>query len=340
MPLKAPDFWTKDESFVSRLLKPLSSLYAFIGERRQKKAAPYKASAPVICVGNLVMGGAGKTPLAVSFAEFFKMNGKRPVFLTRGYGGGLSNVVVDLDKHTATDVGDEALLLARVAPTVVDADRRRGAKLAESIRADVIIMDDGFQNPQLEKDFAVAVFDGKYGIGNGCVFPSGPLRESLESGLKRAHACLFVGADETNLRERIEKIAPDMPFFQTHIEQSLDVIYRLEDKKLLAFAGIGRPEKFFDMLCDYGCRLEARIPFPDHYVYTPADMEKVLRRANELKAFAVTTEKDFVRIPKVYQSRIGVVPAHMIWDTTFEMMEALRRFCKPDERKDADGSGN
>ena len=174
MPLKAPKFWQKENTFLGRLLSPLGRIYAWGVKRQIKKAKPYEAKIPVICVGNLVMGGVGKTPLAVSVAEYFKMNGKKPVFLTRGYGGGLSNILVDPDKHTAVQTGDEALLLARVAPTIVDSDRARGARKAEQIGADIIIMDDGFQNPHLCKTLSFAVFDGRVGIGNGQVFPAGP----------------------------------------------------------------------------------------------------------------------------------------------------------------------
>ena len=215
MPLKSPKFWQKKNTFLGKVLSPLGRIYAWGLRRKLKKTKPYRSKIPVVCIGNLVMGGVGKTPLAVSVAEYFKMNGMRPVFLTRGYGGGLSNVLVDLDKHTAKDTGDEALLLARIAPTIVDADRARGAKTAEKIGADVVIMDDGFQNPQLVKDLSFAVFDGRYGFGNGKVFPAGPLREPVEDGLQRADAFIVVGKDKAGIKEWIDKRFMSLPLNRT-----------------------------------------------------------------------------------------------------------------------------
>ncbi len=327
MPFSSPSFWNKKRGAVSKILSPLAALYAFAGRVRRQKAKPYEAKIPVICIGNLMMGGVGKTPLAVSFAEFYKINGKKPVFLTRGYGGGLTGVLVDLDKHTAKDVGDEALLLARVAPTIVDADRKRGAKYAERLGADLIIMDDGFQNPHLRKDFSVVVFDGRLGRGNGCVFPAGPLREPMKDGLARADAFLIVGRDKTALRERIERDFPELPFFATHVEQDAAVVSSLDGARVLAFAGIGLPEKFFDMLKEYGVNLVATKAFPDHYAYTDADLYRLVEEASRLDAVLLTTSKDYVRVPAAFRDRVREIPAYMVWDTTDALMTALRRFC-------------
>ena len=327
MPLKAPGFWQKENTFLGRLLSPLGRLYAWGVKRRLKKAKPYEAKIPVICIGNLVMGGVGKTPLAVSVAEYFKMNGKRPVFLTRGYGGGLSNILVDPDKHTAAQTGDEALLLARVAPAIVDADRARGAKKAEQIGADVIIMDDGFQNPQLCKTLSFAVFDGRVGIGNGQVFPAGPLREPLEDGLKRANACVVVGKDVAEVKQQIERYT-SLPLIGMHIEQDVAKISQLSGQKVYAFAGIGYPVKFFDMLRDYGCDVVAQKAFSDHYPYTDNDMTDMLAEAKKLEAVLVTTAKDRVRIPARFLPDVQVVEAYMVWDTPDAMcalLESLHR---------------
>ncbi len=323
MPMKSPEFWQKQNTFLSKLLSPLGRLYAFFHDKRMKMAKPYKAKVPVVCIGNLVMGGVGKTPLAISIAEFFKMNGRRPVFLTRGYGGGLSDVLVDLDRHTARDVGDEAMLLARVAPTIVDVNRARGAKSAEKIGADVIIMDDGFQNPKLVKDLSFAVFDGRYGFGNEKVFPAGPLREPLENGLKRANAFIVVGQDKSGVRARIEKDFPFLPFIGVHIEQSLEKIQQLAGMKVFAFAGIGFPDKFFDMLEEYGCELVGRRAFSDHYPYTDADLTDLVTEAEKRGAVLVTTSKDSVRVPPRFMPRIQVVEAYSVWDTPDAMISFL-----------------
>lgn len=323
MPVKSPDFWQKPDTILSGLLSPFAKIYAWGAAIRMRSTRAYRSKVPVICIGNLVMGGAGKTPLAVSIAEFFKMNGKRPVFLTRGYGGGLSDILVDLDRHTAKETGDEALLLARVAPTVVDFNRVRGAKTAEKIGADVIIMDDGFQNPHLEKDLSFAVFDGRYGVGNGKVFPAGPLRETLEEGLKRANAFIIVGQDKTGVRKRIEEIRPDLPFIAVHIEQPLEKVQQLSDLKLFAFAGIGFPEKFFDMLRDYGCDVVGTQAFGDHYPYTEQDLSRLVDKAAKEDAVLVTTSKDFVRIPAAFASRVNVVDAYSVWDMPDVMISFL-----------------
>jgi len=315
MPLKAPGFWQKNNTFLSKLLSPLGKLYAWSVHWRIEKTKPYESKIPVVCVGNLVMGGVGKTPLAVSIAEYFKMNGMKPVFLTRGYGGGLSNVLVDPDKHKAEQTGDEALLLARVAPTIVDADRVRGAKKAEKMGADVIVMDDGFQNPKLYKTLALAVFDGRFGFGNGKVFPAGPLREPLEDGLKRANAFVVVGKDVSGVRKWIGYHYDSLPFIGMHIEQDVAKIEQLSGKKVFAFAGIGYPEKFFDMLKEYGCDVVKTRSFPDHYPYKDDDMTDLIAEATKSEAVLVTTAKDGVRIAPRFQPYIQIVEAYMVWDT-------------------------
>lgn len=323
MPLKSPKFWQKKNTFLGKVLSPLGRIYAWGLRRKLKKTKPYRSKIPVVCIGNLVMGGVGKTPLAVSVAEYFKMNGMRPVFLTRGYGGGLSNVLVDLDKHTAKDTGDEALLLARIAPTIVDADRARGAKTAEKIGADVIVMDDGFQNPQLVKDLSFAVFDGRYGFGNGKVFPAGPLREPVEDGLQRADAFIVVGKDKAGIKEWIDKRFMSLPFIGTHIEQDVAKIAQLSGKKVFAFAGIGYPDKFFDMLRDYGCDVVETQAFSDHYPYTDEDMTDLIARADKLEAVLVTTAKDGVRIAPRFLPQVQIVEAYMVWDTPDAMCALL-----------------
>ncbi|MBO4644602.1 MAG: tetraacyldisaccharide 4'-kinase [Alphaproteobacteria bacterium] len=315
MPLKAPVFWQKKNTLLGQLLAPLGKLYALGVRWHLKRTKSYEAKIPVVCVGNLVMGGVGKTPLAISIAEYFKMNGKKPVFLTRGYGGGLSNILVDPDKHTARQTGDEALILARVAPTIVDANRARGAKKAEMLGADVIVMDDGFQNSQLVKTLSLVVFDGHYGCGNGKVFPAGPLREPLEDGLNRANAFIVVGKDQTGVQERVEKRYREMPFIAMHIEQDVSKIAQLSGQKVFAFAGIGYPDKFFNMLKEYGCDVVQTRSFPDHYPYEDNDMMEMISQAEEANAVLVTTAKDNVRIPSRFQPYVHVVEAYMVWDT-------------------------
>lgn len=328
MPMKSPDFWQKENTLLSKLLSPLGKVYGFITLQRFKTVKAYRSKIPVICIGNLVMGGVGKTPLAVSIAEHFKMIGMKPVFLTRGYGGGISNVLVDLEKHTAKDTGDEAMILARVAPTIVDADRKRGAKTAERLGSDVIIMDDGFQNPHLVKDLSFAVFDGRYGFGNAKVFPAGPLREPLEEGLKRANAFVVVGKDKAGVRDWIVQHFPMLPGANVHIEQEQGIIQQLLGRNVFAFAGIGYPDKFFDMLREYGCNVVETQAFSDHYPYMDDDLIDVLERAEKQDAVAVTTAKDAVRVPARFLPRIRIVDAFTVWDTPDVMTSLLSIFHK------------
>ncbi len=330
MPVKAPAFWQKDKSVWGKLLSPFGFLFSVIGAGRFRRAKPYRSKVPVICIGNLVMGGVGKTPLAVSVAEFFKMNGLRPVFLTRGYGGGLKSAVINADGvYTANETGDEAQILARIAPVVVSADRKKGAIAAEKTGADVIIMDDGFQNPQLEKDLSFAVFDGRYGFGNGKVFPAGPLREKIEQGLERADACIIVGADTSGVRDKIAGLFPDLPCFYVHIEQDKRVLNALAGQKVFAFAGIGYPAKFFGMLSDNGIDVVGSKAFSDHHPYSENDMEALLKAARGKGAdHLITTAKDGVRVPEKYREEITVIEAYTVWDTPDEISDTLVPFLR------------
>lgn len=330
MPVKAPAFWQKDRSLWAKLLAPFGFLFAIAGSRRFKRAKPYRSKVPVICIGNLVMGGVGKTPLAVSVAEYFKMNGLRPVFLTRGYGGGLKTALINADGlYTAADTGDEAQILARVAPVVVNADRKKGAITAEKTGADVIIMDDGFQNPQLEKDLSFAVFDGHYGFGNGKVFPAGPLREKIEQGLARANACIIVGTDTSGIRRKTAALFPDLPCLFVHIEQDKRVLNALSGQPVFAFAGIGYPAKFFRMLSENGAEVVGTKAFSDHHPYMESDMEAIFKAAKAKGAEKiVTTAKDSVRIPEKYREDITVVEAYTVWDMPDEISALLVPFLR------------
>src|SRR4051812_5054707 len=190
--MKAPRFWWDKPGAMAALLAPIASLYGAVAARRLSEAGA-RAGTPVICVGNLTVGGAGKTPAAMAIARLLIEAGEQPYFLTRGYGGRLAGPVVVETGHSAVQVGDEPLLLARVAPTIVAANRVAGAKLAREKGASVVVMDDGFQNPSLVKDLSILMIDGGRGIGNGRVLPAGPLRVPLEPQLDRADAILFVG---------------------------------------------------------------------------------------------------------------------------------------------------
>jgi tetraacyldisaccharide 4'-kinase len=263
---------------------------------RRVFANTYRSKLPVICIGNFTAGGAGKTPAAIAVAHILRSAGERPIFLTRGYGGTIKGPhLVNPGSDKAHGVGDEPLLLARVAPTIVAADRAQGARLAESQDASVIIMDDGFQNPGLAKTLSLIVIDGVLGLGNEHVIPAGPLRASLGFQLAQADGLILVG--EGDAAGRVHALAKRalLPVLSAEIMPDRDGAW-LKDKPLVAFAGIGNPDKFFRTVEDLGGKLLERMPYPDHHPYTQQDALKLLGLASSNDACLVTTEKDLVRI--------------------------------------------
>jgi tetraacyldisaccharide 4'-kinase len=260
------------------------------------RAAGRQAGLPVICLGNFTVGGAGKTPAALAVAQLLHAAHERPFFLSRGYGGQLAGPVrVNATLHRAADVGDEPMLLARLAPTVVARDRVAGATFARSAGASVIVMDDGFQNPSLAKDLNIVLVDGSRGIGNGRVIPAGPLRAPLKSQLDRAQALIVVGAPDgaTHVIQRAER--GGIPVFHGRLEPDRAVVNAIGQRKVLAFAGIADPTKFFATLTAAGIQIADRAGFPDHHRFTAADARDLVARAHAENLMLLTTEKDLVR---------------------------------------------
>jgi len=293
--MQAPRFWWDKPGAMAALLSPLAAIYGGIAARRLKQAGA-RAGVPVVCVGNPTVGGAGKTPAAMTIARLLIDAGERPCFLTRGYGGRLAGPVLVEEGHTAVQVGDEPLLLARVAPTVVAANRVAGAQLAREKGASIIVMDDGFQNPSLAKDFSILVIDGARGIGNGCVVPAGPLRAPLEPQLDRADAVLIVG----NVTGAAPFVAAarvrNLPLFHAALEPDAAAVAALAGQKVLAFAGIGDPEKFFATIAAAGIDAPIKRGFSDHHRFSIKDARQLLEEAKRNKLSLLTTEKDAARI--------------------------------------------
>lgn len=310
--LKPPKFWQKQESLLSDLLAPLSWMYEQVQDLRFKLTRPFKAPVPVVCVGNFSMGGAGKTPVVRLLVSLLYHESAGPIHIVmRGYKGkARSNLKVD-PKLSADFVGDESLLLSQSAPCWIGKNRARSIQKAVSEGASIIIMDDGFQNPSIFKDLSILVVDGPVGLGNGRVFPSGPLRESLESGLKRADAVILIGNDDNNC---IASIDGRVPVFRGVIRlRPNDVAPRIQ-KPLYAFCGIGRPQKFFDSLKEAGLNLSAHKEFSDHYHYTHQDIEEIISEADHLGLDVVTTEKDYVRVPHHFRNRVYQIRADIVLD--------------------------
>ena len=292
--MREPAFWWRRPGLASAALAPFGKIYSTIAEKRMARAGT-RATLPVLCVGNFTLGGAGKTPTAMFLAELLRARNETPFFLTRGYGGNVSRPrLVNAETDAATAVGDEALLLARVAPTVVARNRVVGAALAKSKGASVVILDDGLQNGSLAKDFTIAVIDGRRGIGNARVFPAGPLRAPLVAQLKRCQALLVIG-DDIRARDVIAQ-AGAMPVFHGCLTPDAVAVKALRSRKVLAYAGIGDPDKFFATVEQAGIAIGARRAFADHHRYNAEEAAELVMAAEHDALTLLTTEKDRARM--------------------------------------------
>lgn len=310
--MRAPAFWTAERGGpAAAALAPVSRLYDAAALARAALVRPARAAVPVICVGNFTAGGAGKTPTVLALAALLAENGIRLHILTRGYGGSERGPLrVDPARHDARAVGDEALLLARAAPTWLCRDRAAGAAAAAAASAPLVLMDDGMQNPSLAKDLCLAVIDGGAGFGNGRVLPAGPLREPLARGLARAHALVLVGPDR---RDALAALGPlPLPVIEATLVPG-DEARALKGRSAVAFAGIGRPEKFFETLAESGCTVVARHAFPDHHRYKASEIAAIIAEANERNAVPVTTEKDYARLPPEVRRQVRTLPVTLTW---------------------------
>tara|TARA_B100000886_G_scaffold340230_1_gene308535 strand:+ start:2763 stop:3725 length:963 start_codon:yes stop_codon:yes gene_type:complete len=316
-----PKFWDQ-RGPLSSFLVPVSWVYNSIRVISKPLHHPITAPVPVLCVGNLNIGGSGKTPVAISIGQKLKRAGYIPHFLTRGYGGNLKKPTqVDPSHHTARDVGDEPLLLSNIAPVWIGANRASSAALACAAGADFLIMDDGFQNLSLKQDLSLLVIDGETGFGNGRVIPAGPLREDINSGIKRADAIVLIGDDTQSITQNI-----NLPILKARMQPAN--IAGLQGEKFVAFAGIGRPKKFFDTLRKFSCDLILEREFPDHHHFTHSELEELLTISEQCKASLITTEKDFVRIPGHFRSSINVLKIEIEWiDPNFDKI-FLKNFLK------------
>jgi len=300
--MRAPDFWRK-RGATARLLAPLGALYGLSVALKARMAAPFDPGLPVVCVGNLTAGGSGKTPIAIAIADLLRARGHKPYFLTRGYGGSERGPALASRGHSAAVMGDEALLLARAAPTIVSRDRAAGARLAKDKGATVLVMDDGHQNFSLRKSLSLVVVDAETGFGNGFQIPAGPLREPVRQGLARADAVVLVGDG-----------APDLqgfrgPVLRAHLKTDGSAF---ADKPVFAFAGIGRPEKFTASLEETGAQVIGSCFFADHHPYTDDEILELKAVAGE--AMLVTTEKDFVRLSTKSREGIKVLKVAAVFD--------------------------
>lgn len=326
--MRPPHFWDRDVDPKSReaapltrlMLTPFAHLYASITRSKIKSADPLKLNIPVICVGNVSAGGTGKSPVAAAIRDHLSaaLPGARIATLSRGYGGKEKGPLkVDTDSHTAADVGDEALMLSASGEAWIGANRAEAGRAMQADGVDLIIMDDGHQHPGLYKDLSFVTIDRQSVFGNGHVIPKGPLREPVAESLSRAEAIILTGAGD----DPAEIAQISLPIIRTRLTPTpTDLAGRF-----LAFAGIGRPEKFFQALIDCGADVAEEVPFPDHHVYSDSDMRYLRDLAQKREATLITTEKDFVRLKPDNRADIVTLPVR----AEFENADALDHLLAP-----------
>ncbi len=299
MPFTPPKFW-QNGGYISTILKPLGWCYNAIVQHHLNKAGT-PASVPVICIGNLNIGGGGKTPTTIALARYLSELGNNVHILSRGYGGihKISHRV--LAEDNAQDVGDEPCLLSQHGTVWVGVDRVQSAQHAIKAGSTILLMDDGFQNPGLKKDISLVVVDGTIGFGNGTVFPSGPLRESIKSGLSRATAVMIIGTPIQKLTENLKSYSGPIFHTQPIFSPPKNI------KKCIAFSGISHPKKFFGALRKTGIQIVQTVSFPDHHHFTAKELQKLRYASIKKKAPLVTTEKDWVRLTPESRRNIHIL---------------------------------
>jgi tetraacyldisaccharide 4'-kinase len=328
--MRAPAFWWAERpTALANLLRPISTVYGAIAGRRMSRQGE-KANLPIVCIGNFTAGGAGKTPTALAIAELLDNAGESPAFLSRGYGGRLRGPLQVQPYQSPIDVGDEPILLAGMAPTIVSRNRPAGAHLAYEMGATVVIMDDGLQNASLQKDCGIAVVDAVTGIGNGLPMPAGPLRTFMDAQWSAIDALLLLGAGAPGESLARQAGLLGKRVFRGRLAPDPMIAKSLEGKRVLAFAGIGRPEKFFETLRECGAIVEVAKAFPDHHPYNAVDLDNLRQEARQRGLMPVTTEKDLVRISAAARSEpwtsLSVLPVRLkIEDTSGLRNYLLRR---------------
>ena len=323
--MRAPAFWWKQApTLTARLLSPFGWIYGALTARRMSRAGA-DCGPPVICIGNFVAGGAGKTPTAIAVAQALLALGRKPIFLSRGYGSRAGAPrLVDRARDKAADVGDEPLLLAAIAPCVVCADKLEGARACMAAGADVIVMDDGLQNPALTKALRIAVVDGAVGLGNGLCVPAGPLRAPLSAQWSHVDALVVIGAGASGEDIARATAALGKPVLRGLLAPEPGMAMGLAGREVIAFAGIGRPEKFFDTLRALGAEVIETEAFPDHHAFTPREIAGLQARAKRRGAALVTTEKDAVRLGPVAEQLL-TLPVRLALEDEAGLLGLLER---------------
>ena len=324
--MKAPRFWGKPRpTLLARLLQPTGWAYGRATAQRMRGPGE-RAGAPTICVGNFTVGGAGKTPTALALARMLIGDGRRVAFLSRGYGGveRAEPLLVDPESHIAKLVGDEPLLLARLAQCWVGTDRVQSARSAVEAGANALILDDGLQNPGLVKDLSFAVVDGESGFGNGLCVPAGPLRAPISAQLPFVQALIVLGGDDAGA-SRIAALAPGKPLIRASLEPDALAAAPLIGREVVAFAGIARPEKFYATLRRVGAQIVATRDFADHHPYTQGEVEALIEESRGRGALLATTEKDLVRLSVRQARAVVALPVTLRFEEPASVRRILRQ---------------
>ena len=327
-----PKFWIK-RGLLSNILIPLSYIYFIIIKLNAFFFTTKKSTLPIICIGNITIGGAGKTPTVQAIAEICRKLNKKVAILSKGYGGKIAvPTLVNSKFHLSKDVGDEAKIHSLKFQTWISKNRFEATKLIESDkRVDFIIMDDGLQNKSLKQDLRFLVFDGPTGIGNGRLLPSGPLREPFKDGINDVNAIIIIGEDKNKLKEKIYNINPYIEILFAKLEPDPSIILSLVHKKIIAFAGIGIPDKFFKTLKDSGLDVIEEIYFPDHHFYNSVELKILIDKKIKSNAILVTTEKDFIKISEIenkFNENIVTLPVKLKFNNQKRVNYILEKFFK------------
>ncbi len=321
MPCKTPDFWYKNNSLITKTLSPLSFIYNAIHKANTKIQKENSVDIPVICIGNLIAGGSGKTPTAIAIHKLIKdyKIKENPSFLTRGYGAKNPETRFISVHEPTHDTGDEPRLLLKHCKTIISKNRYTGAMLAQKEGHDVIIMDDGLQNKTLKKDISFLVIDGKFGFGNRKTIPAGPLREPVKTGLHAVDAVILIGEDTHNLNKQIP---PNIPIFNASIKA--DTTNLNTSESYIAFCGLAHPKKFFNTLNRERFKISKTYEFADHHHYKNAEIENLLNEAQENGAKLITTEKDMMRIAPEYSNIISTLPISIEFTDAQQLQDFLK----------------
>ena len=303
--MKTPKFWYSKNSIISILLRPISFLWVLGSILRKKKSYNFN-NIKIIKVGNVVAGGSGKTPTVISIVKKLANSKYQVHVISRGYKGSIKkSTLVNTDIHSYKEVGDESIILSKIAPTWIGNNRIESIKNAQKMGAKIVVLDDGIQDTSIKGDLNLLVFNGLQGLGNGKIIPAGPLREKLSDSIKKCHLSIIIDEDINNIANKLNNL---LPIIKAKINIESEYLNNFKNKNVVAFCGLGFPEKFFKTIKEIGCNIRYKKSFPDHYQYKEKDLKELIDIAIKYNSLLITTEKDHIKILKKYRNRIYYFP--------------------------------